>query len=101
MLTDSQHSLGRHRSASEINDKLLFMDYTKSYKTPVTHFVDPDIAYKYQGNFYGLLIYMDIHPGLFTFTLQLNGLTSPHQYKGEGGYVTVPQEFPVPFSKTR
>lgn len=51
--------------------------------------VRPNIAHRYQGNFYGLLAHMGVSAGLHYFTTAINGLTDPRDYDGEVLHVRI------------
>lgn len=71
-------------SLTEINDNLQYLDYINANYEFNNVNVLPDIAYKFQGNFFGLLRHLgNIPPSLFTFTMYINGMTNPYEYDGE------------------
>ncbi len=49
--------------------------------------VAPVVAYKYAGDFYALLLELDIPESSFQTVLQLNGLTTPATWKGDKNYI--------------
>lgn len=85
-------------SYNELNDNLLFIDYINrkySYKD-IT--ISPDLAYRFQGNFYGLLNKLDINRDLYLFTLYLNGYNSPVDYDGKRLTLKIPTSPNLPKS---
>lgn len=82
MLTPTnRHYAYRHYNT--INNHILYYESLKNkddqYRTEV---VTPGIARKHQGDFYGLLNYLDIESSLYLATLYLNGLQTPYDYDG-------------------
>lgn len=66
----------------DLNDHLLYIDYVnKNYEYTVAS-VTPDMGYRYQGNFYGLLKELGVNSSLFLFTGYLNGILNPTDYNG-------------------
>ncbi len=67
----------------ELNDNLLYLDYiNKSYEFNLVT-VSPDVAYRYQGNLFGLLRELNVSPNLFVYTMYLNGYNNPVDFKGD------------------
>ena len=99
MLENLQSFLGSEDNYSQVNDKLLYTDVLnhiakQQYKI---NSIPPDVAYRYQGNFYGLLATMLIPASLYLYTLYLNEYLHPHEYDGKTYTIRVPTEFPTPF----
>ena len=73
-----------YRSSGDIFERLLFLDSikddTRKYREEL---IEPAVAWKYQGDFYGLLNHMNIEPKYWLPSLYLSGYTSPVQYDGE------------------
>lgn len=82
----------------EINDNLQYLDYINHHYKYEEITIDPNIAYKYQGNFYGLLNELMINPKLYLFTLYLNKLTSPVEFNGNMLIIKKPIRPPIPNS---
>lgn len=52
--------------------------------------VEPTLALRYQGDFYGLLTTQRIPSKYQWITMRMNGLTSPDQYTGEARTFIIP-----------
>lgn len=72
-----------------IEDHLQYLNKDGNYT--VVNF-DNGTAYKYENDFIGLLISLNIPKRLHWITLRLNGLTSPIQYDGTVNFVKTPTE---------
>lgn len=93
------NNLGGEIDPLRFNDKLQYLDYrlrNKQHNLSLI-LVEPDIAYRYQGNFYGLMLHFNVLPELFPYTLYANGYTSPHEYDGKRQDLYIPRDFPTPF----
>lgn len=82
MLTpSSKHYAFRHYNT--FNNYLLYYESLKNkddqYRIEI---ISPGIARRYQGDFYGLLNYLNIEASLFLPSLYLNGLQTPYDYDG-------------------
>lgn len=75
---------------NEMNDNLLFIDYIDHKYSYNETTVPPDLAYRYQGNFYGLLNKLEVPTDLYLFTLYLNGYKSPVDYDGKKILLKIP-----------
>lgn len=53
-------------------------------------YIEPHIALKYEGDFYGALIELRVPPYLFYVILRMNGLYNPSDFNGEAIMVMVP-----------
>lgn len=82
----------------QINDNLVYLDYIDANYDFETITIPPDVAYKYQGNFFGLLrTVANLPPQLYLYTLYINGLTNPVDYTGEAPYfIKVAIRPPIP-----
>lgn len=81
---------------SKMNDALLYTDYLSHIKDFEELIVDHSTAYKYQGNFYGLLKELGVNHSLFVLTMYVNGLVNPLDYDGVGGSLRVAKTMPIP-----
>lgn len=79
-----------------MNDVFLYTDYLGQIKDYDEIMIEPDVAFKYQGNFYGLLKYLNVEPKLFVLTLYVNRLNNPIDYKGEAGSIKIGRNLPIP-----
>lgn len=70
-------------SLQNLNDNLQYIDYINyNYEFKEIN-VNPDIAYRYQGDFFGMLKNIGgISPNLYLYTLYLNGYNSPFDFNG-------------------
>jgi hypothetical protein len=76
---------------NELNDNLLYIDYIKNkYKYNEIN-IQPDLAYRFQGNFYGLLNKLNVNRDLYLFTLYVNGYNSPNDYDGKKIILKIPK----------
>jgi len=82
----------------ELNDNLQYLDYINADYEFKEITVEPDIAYKYQGNLFGLFRELDIHPNLFTYTMYINGYTNPVEFAGDKYVFKVAIKPPIPIS---
>lgn len=98
MLKQLQNNLGGEMNHNLYNDRLQYLDMRtrKSKDKFKVRIVQPDIAYKYQGNLYGLMIHLGVPPSLMCYTMYANKYTSPHQYDGKKLDILVPDTFPNP-----
>lgn len=81
---------------SETNDLLLYTDYLSQIKDHEETIIDPSMAFKFQGNFYGLLRELRVPGTYFIATLYLNNLTNPLDYKGKAGGIKIAKQLPIP-----
>ena len=70
-----------------IEDHLPYLRKEGNY-TVVTF--DNGVAYKYENDFTGLLLYLKIPKSLHWIVLRLNGFTSPIEYDGTVNFVKIP-----------
>lgn len=67
-----------------INNTLLYYEGMKDERSKYSReIISPEVAFKYQGDFYGLLSHLNVPPHLMLPTLYLNGLTSPYDFDGK------------------
>lgn len=79
-----------------MNDNLLYLDYIdENYERAYIN-TTPDMAYKYQGNLFGLFNELLIRPELYVYTMYMNGYNSPNQYKGDVITFITPIKPPIP-----
>ena len=70
-------------SITEINDNLQYLDYINSNYEFKEVNINPDMCYKFQGDFFGLLKELNIEPHLYMYTMYLNGYNNPVDFTGE------------------
>lgn len=81
-----------------LNDALQYLDYVDAkYDFDLVN-VDPDVAYRYQGNLFGLFAEMGISPSLFLFTMYLNGYNNPVDFAGDRITFKLATKPPIPGS---
>lgn len=80
------------------NEQLLYLDYIR--QTSDFQYVNttPDVAYRYQGNLFGLFSELNINPNLFVLTMYLNGYYNPHDYQGDKVQFKLAIKPPIPIS---
>lgn len=83
MLEDFQNGDYSFGSIQEMNDNLQYIDYINRNYVFNTQTVDPAMAYRYKGNFFGLLKEFNVNPNVFLYTLYINGYTNPRQFAGD------------------
>lgn len=88
----------KFNSYTEMNDTLLYIDYMSRKKGYSEVAVEPHLAYKYQGDFYGLLNKLNVSKNLYLYTLYLNGYTDPNDFDGNRYLIKVPNEPNIPRS---
>lgn len=82
MLEQIQVNEYKFDSYTELNNKLLYLDWiNNNYKFNYVS-TTPDISYRFQGNLFGLFRELQIPPNLFLFTMYLNGYTNPVDFDG-------------------
>lgn len=86
----------RFDSLTEINDNLQYLDYINNNYEFKQAVVPPVTAYKYQGNFLGLLNEMGVDPSLYLYTMYLNGYQNPVDFEGDRVQFTIPIKPPIP-----
>ncbi len=83
----------------ETNHALQYVDYLSRHNTYEVVVVEPGMAYKYQGNFYGLLKELGRVPvNAYLYALYINGLTNPNNFDGEAKSIKIPLIPPIPGS---
>lgn len=83
-------------SYTTMNDNLLYLDYLdENYERSYIN-TTPDMAYKYQGNLFGLFSEMKIKPELYIYTMYINGYRSPNEFKGDKVSFIRPIKPPIP-----
>lgn len=85
-------------SVSQLNDNLQYLDYINANYQFTEIAVDPGVAYRYQGNLFGLFRQLDISPTLFTFTMYINGYSNPVDYNGDMYNFKIAIRPPIPSS---
>lgn len=68
---------------TELNDNLQYLDYIKANYEFKEVAVDPGVAYRFQGNLFGLFRQLNIAPNLFLYTMYINGYSNPVDFTGE------------------
>ncbi len=82
----------------ELNDNLLYLDYiNRTYEFNIVT-VNPGVAYRYQGNFFGLLRELNVTTNLFVYTLYLNGYNNPVDFNGDTYTIKVAIKPSIPSS---
>lgn len=90
MLTERiNSSTDSYKYFSIINTILYSENYHKTNKK-TERIIDKHLAYRYQGNFFGLLNELGIDPKFHMFILYFNGYTSPYQYTGDNLTIYLP-----------
>jgi hypothetical protein len=59
------------------------IDYRRRTAEIGTIAIPPDMAYRNQGNFYGLLTELGVQADYHAFTAYLNNIRSPHDFNGK------------------
>lgn len=85
-------------SVTELNDNLQYIDFIKANYEFKEVAVDPGVAYRFQGNLFGLFRYLNIAPNLFLYTMYLNGFTNPVEFNGEVYNFKIAIKPPIPVS---
>lgn len=80
----------------EMNDIFLYTDYVNTLKDYEEILVEADVAYKYQGNFYGLLYELNVPQHLYVLTMYVNRLDNPIDYDGKPGTIKIARDLPIP-----
>lgn len=96
MLEEFQVNHYQFDSLTELNDNLQYLDYINQHYEFQTVNVQPDVAYRYQGNLFGLLRELKVKPPLFVYTMYLNGYTNPREYDGNETQFTLAIRPPIP-----
>jgi len=81
---------------TNINDMLQFIDLINKKYTYQELTILPDIAYKYQGNLFGLFREMGIAPSLYLATMYINGYVNPTEYESNKFQFKMPVTPPMP-----
>ena len=82
----------------KLNDNLLYLDFINNNYEFNQVGISPDMAYRYQGNFIGLLRETGIvEPHLYMYTMYLNKINHPTDFDGKLLVLTVPIKPPIPF----
>lgn len=81
----------RFKDYRYLNDRLQFIDYVDNKYQYETVNVLPIEAYRYQGNLFGLFKTINIDPGLYIYTMYINGYTNPLNYDGKKFIFKVPK----------
>lgn len=98
MLENFQTNDYSFESLSQLNDNLQYLDHIDRNYEFKTVTVSPDTAYRYQGNFFGLLSTMNIDPGLYLYTMYINGYKNPRDYAGDKFELKLAIKPPIPVS---
>ena len=98
MLENLQNNDYSFSSLSVINDNLQYIDYVDRTYGYETINVSPDVAYRYQGNLFGLFSELNIKPSLFLYTMYANGYNNPTEYDGKVYTLKKPSRPSIPIS---
>lgn len=81
----------------KLNDNLLYLDFINNNYEFNQVGISPDVAYRYQGNFIGLLRETKIvDPHLYMYTMYINDIKHPGDYDGKMLVIKVPIKPPIP-----
>lgn len=84
MLENFQVNDYKFKDYLTMNDNLLYLDYINNNYDFTEINISPDIAYRYQGNFFGLLRELSaVETSLYLYTLYLNDLVNPTDFDGK------------------
>lgn len=84
------------KNYTRLNDELLILDRIDLENKFEAIVVDADQAYRYEGNFYGLLNHLNVPEDLFLQTLYVNRLTHPTEYKSNFRVLKIPTKPKIP-----
>lgn len=80
-----------------INNVFLYYDGMENEISKFSReIIEPGVAYKYQGDFYGLLSHLNVQSHLLLPSLYLNGLASPYDYDGRTTEILIAGEINFP-----
>jgi len=82
----------------QLNDNLQYLDYIKANYEFKEINIDPSVAYKYQGNLFGLFRQLNISPNLFLYTMYINGYHNPVDFMGDKYTFQLAIKPPIPSS---
>ena len=85
-------------SSTEINDNLQYIDFIKANYEFKEIAVDPSVAYRFQGNLFGLFRFLNIAPNLFMYSMYINGFTNPVEFRGDKYSFKIAIKPPIPNS---
>lgn len=85
-------------SIQQLNDNLQYIDYIDHNYEYKTVNVDPDVAFRYQGNLFGLFKELNIQPHLYVYTMYLNKYNNPVEYDGTKITFVLAIKPPIPIS---
>ena len=85
-------------SYTVMNDSLLFIDYIDDIHDYEVITITPDMSYRYQGNFLGLLKELKVSSSLYLFTMHLNGIYNPTDFNGTMTSIKIAMRPPIPSS---
>lgn len=82
----------------KLNDNLLYLDHINNNYDFKEVTISPDIVYRYQGNFIGLLRRTGVvDPHLYIYTMYLNGIINPVDFNFNGVLtIKIPIKPPIP-----
>lgn len=78
------------------NDELLYLDRLDLRHNFETIIVDADVAYKHEGNFYGLLKDLGVQSKHYLYALYLNKLNHPSDYRPSLRVLKKPLDLNIP-----
>ncbi len=67
-----------------------YVSYLKTSGKSTSFIVDKDIAYIYQGDFYGYMNYRNVPSKYHWICMRVNGYFSPFEFKPNVDYLTIP-----------
>lgn len=84
------------KSYTNLNDRLLYIDYVERRYNYEEVSILPIEGYRHQGNLFGLFKLMGINPSLYIYAMYLNGYNNPVSYEGKKITFKVPVKVPIP-----
>lgn len=98
MLKSYQVNNYNFESISQLNDNLQYLDYLKKNIEFKTISINNALAYRYQGNLFGLLKELGISSDLFLYTMYINDFSNPVEFDGNKYILKIPIKPPIPVS---
>ena len=77
------------------------LPFLRSHTSTIEKNISPHSGYTWVGDYYGLLLSLDIPHDLLWITLRMNGYTSPGDYDGNNLVVLVPSQAQISKMLTR
>lgn len=69
-----------------------YMHYIRDHKQTKVEDIDPHDAYKYEGDFYGLLQKIGVQPNIHWLVMRVNDLTNPNEAGEKTTRILLPDE---------